>query len=215
MKICSACGISKPIDAYHKWRAQCKDCYREKGREYYRNNRQKRLEGRREYYRNNREKANATTREWRERNREHVVAYQKDYDSRRKRPTDYKAKKLISENAWARANPEKIRLKSQRRRARKAEVKSELTNSEWDIILDVFSYSCAYCGKLETTLEQDHIVPLSMGGDYTIDNIVPSCKSCNSSKKDNDFREWIKDEALYESVLTSVGDAMYVANMEV
>lgn len=40
---------------------------------------------------------------------------------------------------------------------------------------------CAYCGATGT-LQWDHIIPLSMGGPDTIDNLVRACRTCNSRK---------------------------------
>ena len=46
------------------------------------------------------------------------------------------------------------------------------------------NFTCVYCGRKppEVVLEIDHIVPVSFGGDNSIDNLVTSCKRCNSSK---------------------------------
>lgn len=40
---------------------------------------------------------------------------------------------------------------------------------------------CFYCRKAGK-LEADHATPLSRGGSDDIGNILPACKSCNSSK---------------------------------
>lgn len=37
-------------------------------------------------------------------------------------------------------------------------------------------------GLSDVSLTMDHVIPLSRGGDHSIDNIVPSCFSCNASK---------------------------------
>jgi len=44
---------------------------------------------------------------------------------------------------------------------------------------------CYYCGKLfePKDLTMDHVVPLARGGRSTRDNIVTSCKACNTKKK--------------------------------
>jgi 5-methylcytosine-specific restriction endonuclease McrA len=44
---------------------------------------------------------------------------------------------------------------------------------------------CYYCGKQCTfkQLTMDHLVPLARGGRSTRDNLVPSCKKCNTRKK--------------------------------
>jgi 5-methylcytosine-specific restriction endonuclease McrA len=62
--------------------------------------------------------------------------------------------------------------------------------------LETFDNKCAYCGK-EKPLAQDHFVPLSKGGEYTNNNIICSCKSCNSSKSDKDFFEWYPEQLFY------------------
>jgi len=42
---------------------------------------------------------------------------------------------------------------------------------------------CWYCGKdLFGKMTIDHVQPLLLGGTDDIDNLVPCCKSCNSSK---------------------------------
>lgn len=47
---------------------------------------------------------------------------------------------------------------------------------------------CEYCGgPCETT---DHVVPLSRGGANTLDNLVPACLWCNSSKGSKLLSEW-------------------------
>lgn len=68
-----------------------------------------------------------------------------------------------------------------RRRGRIAKVKSTLTQDEWEHICKTYNYRCAYCGK-KTKLEMDHVVPISLGGPTTKENILPACRSCNSSK---------------------------------
>jgi 5-methylcytosine-specific restriction endonuclease McrA len=45
-------------------------------------------------------------------------------------------------------------------------------------------WQCAYCGKSVPTKRRtvDHVVPLSKGGKHVPENIVPSCRPCNSRK---------------------------------
>lgn len=51
---------------------------------------------------------------------------------------------------------------------------------------------CYYCGArvAHPELTMDHLVPLSRGGRSTKDNLVPSCKSCNTKKKTMLPVEW-------------------------
>jgi len=47
---------------------------------------------------------------------------------------------------------------------------------------------CFYCGSKANTV--DHVVPLSRGGQHAEGNLVPACRSCNSSKADKLLIEW-------------------------
>lgn len=56
-------------------------------------------------------------------------------------------------------------------------------------LLMVFNGECAYCGSPATAW--DHFDPVSKGGKTTPDNILPVCKPCNSSKKDQNPFKWM------------------------
>lgn len=43
---------------------------------------------------------------------------------------------------------------------------------------------CAYCGKKETNLTIDHIIPKARGGQDQWENLVASCVRCNNQKGD-------------------------------
>lgn len=51
---------------------------------------------------------------------------------------------------------------------------------------------CYYCGKkfAYKKLTMDHLVPLARGGLSNKDNLVPSCKACNTKKKAMLPLEW-------------------------
>ena len=51
---------------------------------------------------------------------------------------------------------------------------------------------CYYCSKQfkPNELTMDHVVPLSRGGRSTKDNLVISCKECNTKKKTLLPMEW-------------------------
>lgn len=98
---------------------------------------------------------------------------------------------------WARNNPGKAKAKVKRREARKrgAEV-SDLTLDQWKQILSENNDSCFYCGiKAEDTpqgwLTQEHLTPLSRGGDHTWTNVKPACQSCNSKKGQQTAEEFL------------------------
>jgi hypothetical protein len=43
---------------------------------------------------------------------------------------------------------------------------------------------CRYCGKTPKTIHLDHVIPWSRGGSDAVENLVSSCQSCNSRKRD-------------------------------
>ena len=57
-----------------------------------------------------------------------------------------------------------------------------MTEKEWNELLKYYSHRCYYCGKKVNQLEKEHKIPLSKGGGYTKENIVPACRSCNAKK---------------------------------
>jgi hypothetical protein len=84
---------------------------------------------------------------------------------------------------WWRSNPDKVRAREERRRARAAGVaRIDLTHEDWMAILEYHDHRCAYCLERARRLEKDHVIALVRGGDHTADNIVPACRSCNATK---------------------------------
>lgn len=69
----------------------------------------------------------------------------------------------------------------QRKRQRKHSLPITLTAQEWLDIQKKYKYRCVYCGE-KKELTHEHIIPLSKGGAFTKENIVPACKSCNSRR---------------------------------
>ncbi len=54
-------------------------------------------------------------------------------------------------------------------------------------VFDRDDYTCRYCGKTpadRVTLEVDHVIPTSKGGDSSMENLVTSCFDCNRGKSD-------------------------------
>lgn len=73
----------------------------------------------------------------------------------------------------------------------------ELTEQQWEIAKNYFDNNCCYCGKREK-LTKDHIKPLSTGGELVMNNVLPCCQSCNSSKKDRDMLSWFQSQPFYD-----------------
>lgn len=139
-------------------------------REWRRANREREHETTKAYRLANPEKQKLAGLKWRQNNPEQYLASCKRQEDKRR-----------GTRTW---NLEERRQARQRRRGREASVKiNDLSIGEWEILKDEFGYLCAYCGQAKK-LEQDHIIAVSKGGNYTYTNIVPACKSCNSSKGD-------------------------------
>ena len=76
------------------------------------------------------------------------------------------------------------------------------------IINKIYSYNkcCAYCGtKLnlliankDNSLEMDHIVSFQNKGSHTFDNLIPSCKKCNHSKRADKLEDWYKNQVFFK-----------------
>lgn len=80
-------------------------------------------------------------------------------------------------------------IRNQKRIAKKRSLPFALVTKQWEQIKLYFNNTCCYCDK-PLSLAQEHFIPLNKGGEYTTNNIIPSCLSCNSSKNDKDFFTW-------------------------
>jgi len=50
-------------------------------------------------------------------------------------------------------------------------------------------FKCQYCGRGDTSLTIDHILPKSKGGDDSWENLVAACVKCNNKKGDRSPEE--------------------------
>jgi len=92
------------------------------------------------------------------------------------------------------------KVNCQKRRARKQNLKNIYDTDKWQQALNYFGNSCAYCGKSGKRLTHEHFIPISKGGEYTADNIIPACSYCNGSKKNKDFHEWYPEQSFYSKL---------------
>ncbi len=98
-----------------------------------------------------------------------------------------------------RARPSQSRrARAARRRSRRVAASgSDLTAEEWHRILDAWK-RCAYCGADGAALQKDCVLPISRGGRYTLENVVPACRSCNASKCNEEVTSWMRRRRLDE-----------------
>lgn len=134
-------------------------------------------------------------------NRERLSEYQRCYrmenrgkyqESSRKYYRQNREKEGSRRRKYRKQNPERIRSLGQSRRARIRGLESTLTPAEWRKIIDDHFSRCHYCGIGGVPLTQDHKIPVSRGGGYTAENIVPACLACNSSKGAKDYNKFAK-----------------------
>jgi len=92
---------------------------------------------------------------------------------------------------WLSRNPDKITHYSSSRRARERNAEGTFTIRQWNFLKTLFNHRCAYCGCKPKRLTKDHLIPLIKGGRHSIDNIVPSCVSCNSKKNSSTSMSWL------------------------
>lgn len=194
---CAACGEFKAWSEYHAQarglnghRSRCKAC----GTAYASSHRQKNLEVLKE--RDRRDKAakradpeekaklEAANKRWRDRNKEYVTEKNRAY---------YQENKAVFKayvKAYLVANPDKAKAWAQNYRARKRSA-GLVTGAEIRAILGPAEV-CFYCeepfGSGVKTV--DHIIPLCQGGANAVWNLVPCCKSCNSTKKHRTPAQW-------------------------
>ena len=57
---------------------------------------------------------------------------------------------------------------------------------------------CAYRGATERPLQRDCVLPISRGGRYTLGNVVPACRPCNTSKCKDELSASLRRKRLDE-----------------
>ena len=95
---------------------------------------------------------------------------------------------------------ERDKLYSAQRRAKvKALVEQKGLYSEEDFlaVCNYFDNRCAYCGS-KTKLTPDHVIAINNNGSTNIENILPCCEKCNSSKGVKDMETWYKTQAFFK-----------------
>lgn len=160
--------------------SRCKDCTKEKNRQY----------------------READPERWREMCRRS----EKRPERRRQQLEKAKSPEMQAKHKdWSKNNTDKLRGYCHKRRAKKEELINDFTEEQWRYALDFFGHCCAYCGKDEETnkaeygwnIEREHVVPLTKGGGYTATNIIPACRRCNIGKFNGDFEEWYPKQEFY------------------
>jgi len=177
-KICTKCGIEQSLECYHKDSSHkdglCSVC----------------IVCRNLYYLEHQEYKKQCSKQYRIDNKDHINQYIKQYGiDNHERIAQYKKEYRAN-------NPDKNNAIKQRRRALQNELPSTLTLKQWGTCKAYFKNRCAYCGK-SMPLTREHVIALACGGGYTVDNIIPACKPCNSSKIDRALLEWYPKQIFF------------------
>ena len=131
---------------------------------------------------------------------ENPEKYKNSYTNWKKQNAE---KTIQTTRIWEKNNPEKhkelMKKTNQRRRTRKRGGFIEAFTTD-DLIRRYrkdFNRCCAYCGIFlyYNQVQWDHVVAIAKGGSHTLDNLVPSCAACNSSKQDFDVFDWLRKKS--------------------
>ena len=86
---------------------------------------------------------------------------------------------------------------ARRRKRRMARLTHDLSDAQWAALTAEWQ-GCAYCGATDRALQRDCVLPISRGGRYTLENVVPACGSCNASKCNDEVTGWLRRKRLDE-----------------
>lgn len=160
-KICNKCGVSKEVNLVNFGFQKAKNIFRVTCRIC----------------------NNKKAKEYRDSNLQDIRMRARVLDRNRYKNPDKRANKNARMRQWYLDNPEKKREYTLRRKLQTMENHSD----EWVQIL--LKDPCTYCGKSTEAL--DHSIPVSRGGTNDVTNLTGTCKTCNSSKKDKTFLEFL------------------------
>ena len=160
---------------------------------YYWKHRQRKLETAKAYRIRNHARLLARRKELYYKNRElHLLRYTKYYYGNLKKCREKSRKWRITnlervknnEKEYRRTHKRQILFKNLQRWNKLRGAVGEHCLEEWISLKKRFNFTCPACGLIEpkVKLTEDHIVPISKGGNNFIDNIQPLCRSCNSKK---------------------------------
>ena len=114
----------------------------------------------------------------------------RDKKKRYKEDSEYR---VIQQRASSKTNAKRYATEEGRYKSllavQKHRAAGSLSIEQWFYILKLFNNECAYCGSKDN-IEQEHIIAVNKSGKTSLGNIVPACRSCNASKKDNYLFDW-------------------------
>lgn len=215
-----------------RWHEANRDAIREKKQAYYRENAEAiRAKTRRwyrenqdkvkEYRESNREAIRERNRRWAEENVEYIRDYRKRaYELSAEERREY-SRRYYQENREARLeyaarrhreNPHLSWADNFRWRTRRYGLPPAIEDFTKDDVIAKYGDHCAYCetGEFE---ELEHYIPVKAGGPHTLENVRPSCRSCNRAKSDADPEEWLAEQAEWDALTEDEQNALIDAEI--
>lgn len=162
----------------------------------------KRREQRKSAYKRDPSKELDRSRRYREQNCE------KERERKRREYQLNREAKIAKAKEWSQKNPEARQANQlndkRRRRAKKSNcVAISYTSQQLQDRFSIFNNCCAYCFEREN-LTVDHFIPINSGGADALYNLVPACRSCNSSKGAKDPITWMRGRGISEDRITKL-----------
>lgn len=161
----------------------CRMCQKARVAAYNAKNRDKNKQYQAEWARENKERLKEAAKARYIKNRDSVLADSAKYYAANKERVKARTK------LWHENNPEKTRLADAACRHRRRGL-NRFPTKNYKILLEAFGTWCPYCETDGHNLTIDHITPVSKGGDNSIENLMPCCPSCNSSKNGKYIGQW-------------------------
>jgi 5-methylcytosine-specific restriction endonuclease McrA len=130
---------------------------------------------------------------------------QRDSRTKRRKPKVLKDPELIKENRRLIKKRYKKSVKGKlantlaqhRRKAKMMMIKLKIYSPTQLLTrFAEFGNECVYCESKER-ISIDHFIPVSKFGADCLENIVPACVRCNSSKNNRDPQLWFKSQTFY------------------
>lgn len=219
MKQCSKCKQIKSFGEFHKrcdskdgFTSHCKPCRNAHQRQYIKDpevgatraayKKQWRIDNeehykaqRAQYLKENAEHIKARQAQYRKENAEDRAAYNAQYYK-----DNADARKAYGVKWWASNKLQMALSKGAKRAAERGNDVTDVTADAQYAYWEVHGISkdhCHYCQVHFGALEQreqtiDHVQAIANGGPHTVENIVPACMSCNSSKNDREINSTTK-----------------------
>jgi 5-methylcytosine-specific restriction endonuclease McrA len=125
---------------------------------------------------------------YRERNRDHYLQTRREWSERNPEKVKESSQKSYEKNYDKIIERNKVVLKI---RKEVYEV-GTMSETDWNIMKTSYAERCVRCLKQvpEIKITIDHIIPISLGGEHSWNNVQPLCLSCNAKKSNRIFTDY-------------------------